>query len=1291
MRLSRLLPIKSLAAAAACLLTALSMSAYDYMQDGIYYSITEYDDGSAVAAVANNGSFNTYSGDVVIPSTVNYYGKDCDVVSIGYQAFKNSTGLTSVTLPETVVYLSNEAFAGCTSLTSITIPNSASTIYNYVFTGCTNLRTIICKRATARSCNTNNFDAATYSSATLYVPVGSLDSYQSTAPWSSFANIKELTQFEVDGICYKITGDNTVEVTYRDTNYNSYSGIVNIPSTVDFGGQTYQVTAIGRLAFYQCTELTQVYITESVTHIGYCAFYGCAALEGINHPYGVTYIDEFAFGFCISLKSIALRDGLTYIGRQAFHNCVALQSLTVPSTVNSIGPFAFYNCSGLRSLVLRNGLQEILNSAFGGCTSLTRVSIPASVTYIAPAAFAECTSMQLFSVSTANANYCAVNGVLYTADKDTLIAFPNMNTQHYVIPDGVKAIGYEAFSGCTNLQSVVIPDGLSFIDFRAFYGSSLSTVEIPASVTHIDGSVFGSCHQLVSIQVDDDNPAFVSDDGVLYSRDYTRLLQYPCLRQGKHYTIMNSVTQMDDLAFEQASYLKSVYVPGGIKEIGAWTFSYSSLERVVLDEGVEYIGQNAFAGCANLQSVYLPSTITMLDLGAFQVTPMLTEIVCAASNPPEQQQNYVFYYSGADADHTTLYVPAGATSNYSSNDLWNWATVTPISPIASGTEFTVDSLMYKTTDAQLNASVTGVTSKNILDPGIPPKVAYQGNLCTVTRLGSNSLQNCTKMVRAEVPFTVTLMDGYAFYGCSQLQQLRLHEGLKQINQFSVSHDTSLTTLSIPASVDSISGSFVTYSTALNNIEVDAANTHYTSINGVLFSKDKKRLVAYPNNNSTSYSVPTGTEVIGSDAFRGASPLQAVTLPSTLKCVESSAFFDNTGISEIIVPKGVTTIGSSAFSYCQSLTTAELPSTLTSLGHNAFNATPQLTTLRVRATTPPTCEIYLDPRMGTMLYPFNDSHFSNCELIVPRGTKAAYQAASIWRNFLNITETDYPAEFKRGDVNNDNTVDIDDVTQLISYVLGNGNSINLAAADVNEDGHIDIDDITVIINYILNGSWPEPADIDLWYLVGNRVGSTPWVNEVNSVGKGLIPLYPAGPFNAQGKGLLTYTGFFGPEEWLIVIHQPGSWDEKAGANVNGEYGIGEGFDAFMAYDYGYYTISMNTATGEFTFAPYTGPTPVGHSSMNMPGAYSNWDVTDESFNMTGINTMKENHDWWMQTATYGYDGDLKFAADNDWTYNWGAEEFPYGIGVQNGLNIPVKAGTYDVFFNDITGHYNFIKK
>ena len=614
-----------------------------------------------------------------------------------------------------------------------------------------------------------------------------------------------------------------------------------------------------------------------------------------------------------------------------------------------------------------------------------------------------------------------------------------------------------------------------------------------------------------------------------------------------------------------------------------------------------------------------------------------------------------------------------------------------IDPVTTGTEFTVDSLTYATTDDILNAKVTGVTSNDIYDPGIPPKVAYQGNLCTVTALDKNSLHYCTEMVRAEVPFTVTLVDDYAFYGDTKLKTLKLHEGVKLLDQFSISHIDELTILSIPASVDSISGTFVTYSNNLSHIFVDDGNTKYTSVNGVLFNKNKKRLIAFPNGHSANYIVPDGTVAIGRCSFRGAANLNGVTLPTSLRTIEEDAFWDNSSLTSITVPRGVTTIENSAFGNCTSMTSAELPSTLTTLGYKAFYNTANLMTLTVKNPTPPTCEYKIDPRTHTVSFPFDDSHYTRVQLIVPRGSKAAYQTADTWKNFTNIIEQDFPAEFKRGDVNEDGIVDIDDVTQLISFVLGNGNSINQHAGDVNEDGIIDIDDITVIINFILNGVWPEPADIDLWYLTGNNVGNSPWGNVENGLGNGLIPLYPSGTFNAQGKGLLTYTGFFDASDWLYVIHTPGSWDEWWGVNNNNEFGMGEGYEAFRAPTSGYYTISLNTATNQFSFTPYTGSTPAIYSSMNMPGEYSSWIVTDYAFNMTNVNPLKENHDWWMQSVTYDYDGELKFAADNDWDANWGADTFPYGIGVQGGLNIPVKAGTYNVFFNDITGHYNFIRK
>ena len=104
--------------------TALTAWPYDVSYDGIYYTLAERSDGTGIATVVNNGSFNTYSGNLVIPQSITHNDKVYTVTTIGYQALKNSTELTSVSLPNTIEYMSNEAFAGCTSLTTLTIPPS---------------------------------------------------------------------------------------------------------------------------------------------------------------------------------------------------------------------------------------------------------------------------------------------------------------------------------------------------------------------------------------------------------------------------------------------------------------------------------------------------------------------------------------------------------------------------------------------------------------------------------------------------------------------------------------------------------------------------------------------------------------------------------------------------------------------------------------------------------------------------------------------------------------------------------------------------------------------------------------------------------------------------------------------------------------------------------------------------------------------------------------------------------------------------------------------------------------
>ncbi|MBR5726549.1 MAG: leucine-rich repeat protein [Muribaculaceae bacterium] len=1081
------------------------------------------------------------------------------------------------------------------------------------------------------------------------------------------------------GIYYKITSasGNTVEVTFKDNSYNYYSGTVTIPTTVTHSGTTYTVTGIGASAFRKSPDLNYVNIPNSVTYYGYGAFYECTSLKTISIPSSVTSIGEYCFMRCSALEDVIFFYGITSIPRQCFTYCESLKRVTLPTSVKEIGYFAFAFCTAMTNVELGQ-VEKIMYGAFESCASLTTVYIPPTVTSIDEAVFGSCTSMTAFDVNGSNMHYCSQDGVLFTRDMDTLLCYPVMRPQpYYNIPSGVKVIGTQAFTECRNLTFVNVPYGVTTIGDIAFFQSSLETIQVPSTTTFIGQAAFVACENLIDISVDNGNTTFMSDDGVLYTIDGTKLIQYPCARPDKHYSVLNTTTVIADRAFAYTNQLKSVYLPQSLRSLEYQPFIYSSVERVVIDEGLEEIPNNAFVDCEQLQSLYLPSTVSAIGQQAFLYTFGLKEVTCAGTTPPTLGDN-AFMYAGYNNDEVILYVPEGVSSNYEGVDDWSFATLYECDPLSTGASFTVDSLKYIVLYDNFNVEMDDVTSTSLIDPGIPPKVAYQGNLFTVSLLGDHALAYCTRMKRVEVPFTVQNIENYGVYGSTSVEKLILRDGIKQIGGFAFSHINQLTRVDIPASVDSIRGDAFTYDPMLREINVASTNTKYTSVDGILFSKDRKRLMAFADGHGPNYTVPMGTQVIDVEAFRGASALTSVIVPLGLKRIERLAFFD-----------------------CSALTAIELPSTLTSLGYSVFNNAP-LTTLTVKAMTPPTCETHLEPHSGTVSEPFTSSHYSGCTLIVPYGCKSAYQSAAVWKKFTNIVEAEMPVEHIRGDVNGDNEVNISDVTALINYLLTDDASlIHLDAADANEDGYVNISDVTVLINYLLTDAWPEPEDIDMWYLWGNFFGSHIWGTETGdaALGVSVLPMYPDGKFNSQGKGTLTWSGYV-PRGYFTILHEPGDLSEAWVVDSQGHYVVHSIEDDDPAYstfllDAGFYTITLDTKTMTLSFEPYLME---GYffDSITMPGYYNNW---DNSLNaMTPVNTgslSMENHDWyvaeWTLTNDASYYGELKFCAYDNWDYNWGAEGFPYGQGVQGGMNIPAKAGTYIVFFNDLTGHYNFIAK
>jgi hypothetical protein len=133
------------------------------------------------------------------------------------------------------------------------------------------------------------------------------------------------------------------------------------------------VTSIGALAFWNCGNLSEINLPDSVTSIGDFTFYNCGSLSEIDIPNSMTRIEDYVFEGCVSLSKITIPDNVTSIGDFAFRNCGSLGEITLPDSVTSIGKYAFYNCDDLSEIKLSDSVTSIKDGAFSGCGSLKDV------------------------------------------------------------------------------------------------------------------------------------------------------------------------------------------------------------------------------------------------------------------------------------------------------------------------------------------------------------------------------------------------------------------------------------------------------------------------------------------------------------------------------------------------------------------------------------------------------------------------------------------------------------------------------------------------------------------------------------------------------------------------------------------------------------------------------------------------------------------------------------------------------------------------------------------------------
>ena len=256
------------------------------------------------------------------------------------------------------------------------------------------------------------------------------------------------------------------------------------------------------------------------------------------------------------------------------------------------------------------------------------------------------------------------------------------------------------------------------------------------------------------------------------------------------------------------------------------------------------------------------------------------------------------------------------------------------------------------------AETYGDLEYSVLDDGTVEITDYNGSTKTVdipekingksvTSIGNCAFRYCTSLKSITIPNSVIEIGSSAFSGCSSLTSITIPNSVTEIGVYAFKGCTSLTSITIPNSVTNIGDSTFWGCSSLTAIYVAVDNKNYTSVNGVLFNKDKTALICYPaGKTDKSYNITNSVTSIGDYAFNGCSSLTSVTIPNSVTEIGGSAFVGCASLKSITMPNSVTSIGDMAFYKCSSLTSITIPDSVTSIGSSAFSDCSKLRSITI---------------------------------------------------------------------------------------------------------------------------------------------------------------------------------------------------------------------------------------------------------------------------------------------------------------------------------------------------------
>ena len=454
------------------------------------------------------------------------------------------------------------------------------------------------------------------------------------------------------------------------------------------------VTTVGYSAFKRCSSLTTVTFEKEsqLKTIGgdyyYGAFSDCTALTSIEIPASVETIGNTAFSDCSSLATVTFEKGsrLKTIGNNAYYRCTSLTSIEIPASVETIEKKAFMHCSSLATVTFEKGSQlktiagDSYDGAFSDCTALTSIEIPASVETIEATAFKRCS--KLATVTFEKGSQLKTIGGGYSSSShfgtysDYYGAFSDCSSLTSIeIPASVETIEATAFKRCSKLTTITFEKGsqLKTIGggyYSSYYHgafsdcSSLTSIEIPASVETIEATAFSDCSKLATVTFEKGSQLKIIGGGYSSSYYYGAFLGCSSLTSIE---IPASVETIEATAFKRCSKLTTV------------TFEKGSQLKIIgggfdTNVGYRYI-YGAFSELKNLMTVDMSACtqVEIIEECAFYNDPELRLFKVSTETPPTCENNA---FVGINP-YSVLKVPSGCANAYKAATGWkNFASIT---------------------------------------------------------------------------------------------------------------------------------------------------------------------------------------------------------------------------------------------------------------------------------------------------------------------------------------------------------------------------------------------------------------------------------------------------------------------------------------------------------------------------------------------------------------------------------------------------------------------------------------